>query len=293
MFDDSTDNETVIQNIKYYVLGVLVATLIIFCHSLSQFGFQNMVFESFRMGTSFEDYDVENEMVTKMNPNQLAFYSLTAFSLLLFVKGVYRSRLMAFIVMAFLVFVGILSASRTWLIIMAIALVSFFAFSRLKGKLSFIVIIVALFVAALQFGSFSDAVYTRYNDRFEGATVATAGHRVEIIHEYNQWLASHPQRMVYGTGALYYGNICMIRYSTHNSIQQIIVCYGVLGLFLFLSFCIVFHVRYSKRHKSRIIYYLPFALCFLFSQSGQLLNPVSMMLPFVAATLPLKLTREA
>ena len=292
LFDDNLDDVDVKNGIKYYVLGTAVASLIILSHAIVNYGFQDIFFETYRMGADFDDYDAENDMVTTMNPNQLAFYSVTAFSLLLYIKDIFRNRLSKIILIIVLVFAGIMSGSRTWIIIMAIVLVMYFLFSGMKGKFSFVLVTAILFVLALHFNTYTEAIYSRFEGRFEESNLSTAGHRTEIIREYNQWLVNNPERMVYGAGTLYYTKICKIYYSTHNSIQQIIVCYGMLGLLIFTVCIFVYHKRYTRRNQARFWYCIPFIICFIFSQAGQFLSPACMMLPFVATSLPLKLKKE-
>lgn len=289
LFDDNLNDENVKNGMKFYILGTVVASLIIFVHSISVFGFQSMVFESFRMGASFDDYDAENMMVTNMNPNQLAFYVITAFSLLLYIKNLFHNQLIKALLMIELVFTGLMSGSRTWIIVMAIILIAYFTFSKMKGRFSFILVTVVLFIIAIKYNDYTNALYSRYENRFEESNASTAGHRTETLADYHKWLINHPNRLVYGAGALYYNRICNIRYSVHNSIQQIFVCYGILGFLIFTLCTVIYHNRYSKRNQARFWYYIPFIICFIFSQSGQFLNPVSMMLPFVATALPFKL----
>lgn len=290
LFDDNLDDVDVKNGMKYYILGTAIASLIIFLHAIINYGFQDILYETYRMGNNFDDYDSEKEMVTAMNPNQLAFYTITAFSILLYIKGIFRNSLSKVVLMIVLVFAGIMSASRTWIIIMAIVLVMYFLFSGMKGKFSFVLVTAIVFILAMRFNTYTEAIYSRFENRFEEASLSTAGHRTEIIRDYNQWLANNPQRMVYGAGSLYYTEICKINYSTHNSIQQIIVCYGILGLLIFTVCIFVYHKRYTRRNQARFWYCIPFIVCFIFSQTGQFLSPACMMLPFIAATLPLKLT---
>ena len=289
LFDDNLDNEDVKNGIKYYVLGTAIASLIIFLHAIINYGFQDIFFGIYRMGATFDDYDAGNEMVTKMNPNQLAFYAITAFSLLLYIKDVFSNKISKAVLIMVLLLAGIMSGSRTWIIMMAIVLVLYFLFSGIKGKFSFVLLTAIVFVVAMQYYKYTEAIYSRFEERFEESNFNTAGHRTEIIKEYNQWLVNNPSRMIYGAGALYYTKICNIYHSTHNSIQQIIVCYGILGLLIFIVCMIIYHKRYTEPNKVRFWYYFPFIICFLFSQSGQFLSPACMMLPFVATALPLKL----
>lgn len=289
LFDDKDDHNTAKKNIRWYILGVVVSSFNILYHSIISFGFSDVALGNFRMGSSFEDYDAETQMITAMNPNQLALYAMTAFALLLFVNNIFKNRFTKLLILSFLIIVGILTGSRTWLIISAIILMLYFVLGDKKRKISFVFFVGLLLLFALKYGDFSDVVYGRYENRFQESSVGTAGYRMEIMKGYNNWLKENPERIIYGAGALYYNQVANIPYSTHNSTQQIIVCYGLIGILIFLFCIIVFHRRYPGRFKVKFWYFIPVIACFLFSQSGQFLSPACMMFPFTAAAMSLKL----
>ena len=127
-------------------------------------------------------------------------------------------------------------------------------------------------------------------NRFEEENIATAGSRTELIALYNQYLLDHPDRLVYGTGSLYYRRVSEQNLSTHNGTQQLIVCYGFIGLLIFVWCGIVFYKRYYKKNKKaiKLVTCTPFFVCLMFLQTIQFVSPPSLMLPLVAALLPLK-----
>jgi len=289
LFDDNVNDFDVKNEMKYYILGVTVTSIVIFIHSYKFFGFQDIISQNIRVGADFEDYDTENEMVTILNPNQLALYGLTALSLLIYVKDIFCNKMLKTILIITLVVSGILTGSRTWIILMAVVLALYFIFSKVRGKLSFAIIMITLLFVTFRFSDFGEIIYSRYESRFEDSGMSTAGDRTVLFKEYNKWLINNPHRIFYGAGAEYYNEVCKIHNSTHNSIQQIVVCYGIIGLLLFIVCMFVYHKMFPKRNHTLFLYYIPFFICFLFSQAGQFLSPAYMMFPFVAAALPLKL----
>lgn len=290
LYDDNINDYDLKNEMRFYILGVAVASVIIMIHSYKFYGFQDILLQNVRVGADLDDYEADDEMVTLLNPNQLAFYSITAFSLLLFVKDVFCNKLLKFVLIIIIIISGILTGSRTWIILMAVVLMLYFGLSEIKGKLSFALVLIALLFVTSRYGDFGEMIYSRYEHRFEEENFSTGGHRTVIFKDYNQWLRNNPGRIIYGAGALYYNNIAHLQFSTHNSSQQIIVCYGIIGLLIFASCFIVYHKRYAIRYKHKLGYYVPFIICFIFSQTGQFLSPACMMFPFVATALPLKLT---
>lgn len=289
LFDTGDEHDDVKDCIRYYIFGVVTATSIVFLHSLSVLGLQGMLYENFRMGATFEDKQRLGEMITSMNPNQMAFYSLAAFSLILFIKDLYKSQIIKSAQIAILLIVGLFTMSRTWILLLILTLVSYFLISEMKGKFKLLMTVVVFVLVGLRFTDFSEVIIENFQSRFEESSLMSAGRRVEILKEYNEWMLNHPNRNFVGTGALYYSKVCGLKYSVHNSIQQIFVSYGMFGILFFALFIAFYCYRCHWRNKAVFRYYMPLMICFLFSLSGQLLNPVSMLLPFAAVALPLKL----
>lgn len=289
LFDDTTNSNILKKYLRLYINGIVVAFLIIFIHSVSGFGFNEIMMGNLRLGKSFNEEILETEMITSFNSNQLAYFSLAAFGLVLFIKNVYRNNLIKSIVMVVLTLAGIMSTSRTWILVFALTLAVYFIFNNFKGRFYFIIVAVIILIFSERYTTYSEAFSERFANRFEDANMATAGHRTEIIVWYNKWLSDHPERIVYGAGALYYNKVCQLRYSTHNGTQQILVCYGIIGLMLFTICIFTFYYRYAQKKHLKFWNYIPFLVCLVFIQAGQFISPAINMMPLLAATLPLKL----
>lgn len=292
LFDDTTDKGVLKNNIKFFISGVVVAALIVIAHSIRGFGFNEVFFESMRIGSDFNQDEINTGMQTTFNSNQLAYFSITAFTLALFVKNIFKSNLVKVLIMLVLVVAGVLTASRTWIIVMALVLALFFLFNNVKGRLVFVLVAAVLLFLASRYVTYSEAIEQRFASRFEESNFETAGHRTEIFADYNKWLINHPARIVYGTGAVNYTKVCQIRYSIHNGTQQILVCYGIIGLLLFAMCILVFYRRYPMKGNIKFSNYIPFLISLIFVQSGQFIYPAIMLLPCLAATLPLKMYIE-
>lgn len=292
LFDNQDGDENVRDDIKYYIIGTAVALFVVVLHSIMMFGIEKTLLGYQRLGGGFEEDEIEGKMATIFNSNYMAYYSVVAFTLALFVKGVFKKAWFKVVMMLVVVFAGIMTSSRSWLLVTGIILLIYLLLSRVKNKLLFIITALIVIVAAQQIPTISSAFYDRFEQRIEGQDIREAGMRRKLFMQYHEFLAQHPERLLLGTGALYYRKICAISYSTHNGSQQLVVCYGLLGVLILIWIGIVFHRAFVKNIKHKLWDYVPFFACVLFVQTIQLINPVSLLLPFVAGLLPLKLKQE-
>lgn len=288
LFDDDVSDKEINNDISYYIYGVAASLFIILFHSFIYFGITDTLLGTYRLGSGFEDEDFNGSLATAFNPNYMAYYSITAFSLALCFKNTIKKRWFKVILMSVLLLAGIMSSSRAWTLLIVFTLLVYFLSSRMAGKIKMIIVVIGLAVIALQFTSLSQAFFERLESRFQEEDLNTAGGRTEIFTEYNDFLNTHPIRIICGTGAVYYKNVCQIAVSTHNGTQQLIVCYGLLGLAFFLFCFFLFYHRYKKGKEIRIRDCVPFFVCFLFLQSIQFINPASLMLPLMVTMSPLK-----
>lgn len=292
LFDEKNDNEEIRKNIQFYILGVSVAVLIIMIHSASSLGFEDIAFGTYRIGGDTGELSAEGfdgDQYTAMNPNTLAYYSITAIALTLYVKNAFRSIILKTTVLIILGIAGVMSTSRTWLVVIALTLATYFLFSKMKGKVGFVVFSVILLIAAAQVANYVDAFTSRFETRFEQGTLGEAGGRVDIIKLYNNFLFSNPEYLVFGTGAVYYTDVCGVGLSSHSGAHQVLICYGFFGVLIYIVAGVIYYRRFCRKKHSKLWFYMPFIVCFVFDQTVQFLTPAPMMLPFVACLLPLKL----
>lgn len=291
LYDSKLENKEICGSIKYYILGITAILIIITIVSISKFGIQGVFFDSIRIGG--EDPEVQNEMTagaTRMNANTLAYFAISGLSLLIFVPGLFKRNIYKYLIGIFLILMGVLSTSRTWLLLFFLILVAYWFFNKSRAKASVAILMAAfMFFILLYTTDFMSAFVERFSERFDEENIETAGGRTELFEFYNNYFWSHPERIVQGTGVIYYKTVCNTSTSMHCGIQQIYVCYGILGVLIFLTCAFCFYRRYIKTMKCHMFYVIPFGVCFIFDQSIQFLNPTILMFPILASTLPLKL----
>lgn len=236
-----------------------------------------------------EGQDVSTHFV--LNANELAYYSVFLVSLLaLGYKKLQINRNIFIVAIIVSIGSGLLSQSRTWIIISAFVFITCILVSKLKRKISLAVI--SLIFCATAIYLFDEYIVNAFNnitDRFTKDNIETAGNRTVLFEEYNDFLLDNPEYLFYGTGALYYKEFAKVSNSTHNATQQIILCYGLLGFIIYIYVSVYFLRNYRAR-KLKIIDYIPLFATIAFVQSIQFLNPYHLMLPVALSTFSLRIS---
>lgn len=295
LFDDSHNNDLLSESIKWYVIGTFIVITVIIVHYITLFGFSDMLVGGMRIGGDDDVFRMGQSDTTRyasMNANSLAYYSIVAFSLVLVVKDVFKVPAIRWFFIGFLFFAGLLTTSRTWLLIIAIVLILFAIFSKGKSKVGFILFVGLVLFATLKFSDYYQVFSSRFEERMTSDNIETAGLRVDLFKAYNDFMVNNKEYLAIGTGAVYYKSVCCLPNSVHSGMQQIFVSYGIVGVILFFVIVLYFYKRYVRREKISFIYYVPLIACFLFDQTIQFLNPVQLMFPFLASVLPLKMYKN-
>lgn len=229
-------------------------------------------------------------MMLKVNSNTLAYYSVVgmACGLVLFrirSKKIPRVLTVAITIIHFIA--GGLSTSRSWMIVTVIMvlLMLFYSTKSLKA-----VFMTSLFLIVAVWGviwyleqnpSILDGFITRMTDN----TMQTGGGRSDVFNEYWNAFSESFRYWIMGAGVTQYREVLGETGSIHNAFQQIIVCYGIPGAFVFFIGMIrpIF-----KMTKKELLYWIPFIVTFIFIQTIQFINPYALMFPYVISVFVLK-----
>lgn len=227
------------------------------------------------------DEELEGKIMLSMNPNQMSYIANTSIAILF---SLYISRFFSkkwFVVVSIIIFfiAIVLSLSRTGSIIFVLTLLFFVLFKtgkRMKNT-SLIIIIVLVGVFLL---SNNILLWESLMGRFADDTVSTAGNRTDIFSFYNLFLMNNPIYLIFGTGAVYYKEVTQIFSSTHNSIQQILISYGIIGIIVFLVAAIHLYKKFKGR---KFFIWIPVIVVLINMQMIQFLMPFVYLYPIVAA----------
>ena len=260
-----------------YILGLAI-TLLIISFSILQNPLIFQEGEELARG-SMGVIDDDTSTHFALNANTLAYFSI-ALLVILFLgyNNLKINKYLFYILLLISVISGVLSQSRTWLILVCVIFVMLIFCLNIRGKFKLLFLSMVFSLTAIIF--YKDFIYIIYDSffsRFNELNIETAGGRTEIFRNYNVFMWSNPQYVLTGTGCLQYKQVAGIENSCHNAIQQIFVSYGLVGLLIF----VISYVRSMKIGNTRtsFISYIIALTPILFIQSIQFLHPHYLMLP--------------
>lgn len=174
---------------------------------------------------------------------------------------------------------GALTSSRTFVACLLMMVFLFFCGLRggIKKKIRFLVTV--LLIAALVLillNSFFPDLLQYYIKRFLVKDITTG--RDDLMIQYHTFIIENNYVMLFGVGIQNYGekliNIHRVASNVpHNSIQEVIVAWGIPGLILLAILCMapIIHA-YKYNRKLRVLNYIPLLIILFKSMAGQLLT---------------------
>lgn len=181
-------------------------------------------------------------------------------------------------VMLTLLIFGTFTASRTFLV--CLALMIFLVLMGQKGvvkKLRYLgIAILALGFLVLLFSIFFTEQLEYFVSRFFEADITTG--RDDLMVVYHRFITENMNVLFFGVGLQDYGDKLVNHYRVannvpHNSIQEIAVIWGIPGLLLMavLIFWLCYQA-YRKMGRRKLINYIPVIIILFKSMAGQLLT---------------------
>lgn len=275
--------------VRMFTYGTIAVLVIVFIGIITNNSFTDLIAGTLREGSRMGiEESVEKEISghLALNANSIAYYSITAFSLLLLGNKRLVIPFSLYVVLICLsILTGVFTFSRTWIFLFAFVLLIYLLVTKRK-LLSFSLIGIVVLGALFLYAPIIDMISEAFLGRFEN--VETAGGRTEIFAAYNEFWLSKFSYILTGAGAMCYRQIIDIDKSMHNGIQQIYVSYGLVGILLFYAVIRQYSLKYIPQ-KQPIMYYLPFIACFIFDQSIQFWDPYYLIFPFLATAYVLRI----
>lgn len=269
--------------VRFFCYGVVISLIIVYVPIITQHGLLPLIAGEARAGAAMgfaNKEDAAGHLV--MNANTIAYFSITLLSLLLL--GRKRINITSNSFYYFSIFIaaaaGILSFSRTWLMLTALVIVLYVLNSKHRVIATILVVMSTSLILTTQ-NMIVESISGVFQTRMEDETMETGGGRFDIFADYNDAWLEDVSFVIKGTGATHYGDVISHNYSMHNGLQQIWVCHGIIGFFVFATAFVHYLKTCRSRKKLPFIYYLPFIACFVFDQSIQFLVPYTLMLPLL------------
>ena len=181
-------------------------------------------------------------------------------------------------VMLTLLIFGTLTASRTFLV--CLALMIFLVLMGQKGvvkKLRYLgIAILALGFLVLFFSIFFPEQLEYFVSRFSEVDITTG--RDDLMVVYHRFITENMNVLFFGVGLQDYSGKLITQYRIasvvpHNSLQEIVVAWGIPGLLLMavLIFWLCYQA-YRKMGRRKLINYIPLIIILFKSVAGQLLT---------------------
>lgn len=264
----------------YYTLGILLVSLVIIISTISKSPtwLQDIASGYLRFGMI--EHETEEALNLTLNANSLAMYSITGMSCcVVLLKGSFGKKIFTVLEIIFLALAGMLTLSRTWIIIAIILFLLYFIASTtsIKQTLKTLLGIGVLLGISFYILSNIPEVYEGMIARLTRADVAGGNGRVDITNEYLSLFGNNIRTMLFGTGVTQYRSIIGATESLHNSLVQILICYGIFGSFVFLYGWLSKPIKALRR--VRLLYWIPFICALLFSLTLQIVNPHFLIYP--------------
>ncbi len=228
--------------------------------------------------------ETEEALNMTLNANALAYYSITGICciLMLFKVSSYN-RIILIAQMIFLILTGFITLSRTWAFVAALLLVLYILAASTSVKSackSFLSLAILAVVVVLILKKYPQ-LYQGMVERFEDKSFETGSGRFEITRNYLKLFDNNLRTMLFGTGVTVYRSFLGLTNSMHNSLVQILICYGIVGGLIFMVGWLADVVK--KIGKVRLFYWIPFICVFVFSLSLQIVNPYNLIFSHLAA----------
>ena len=281
----------------YFVIGTAFSQGIVILGAMHELGSDVLFSGSVRLG--FDAGGLAESALEgirlRFNPNEIGYYSVVALSgaLLLYYR-IRRGKAVLVFCMVICIVAGVLSQSRTWLLLSVPVCVAqlILGFRTVVGaRKSMVIIVVCLGVVGV-FIIHNPQVAQSIVARFQDSSLATGGGRTGIFTDYTEYIFSDFARFVFGTGVVDYKGVTGISMSMHNGLQQIVVCLGLVGAIAFIGLVAALVRRSISGRAVGLSELLPLAASIAFTQSIQLLNPWVLMLPVACGIAAIGLSRE-
>lgn len=251
-------------------------------------GRDSSIFELMKKGFRFGVSEITEETFTfNYNANALGFMCNLAIAGLLINIYKKQANLIDYFMIAFLIFIGLLTVSRTFLLCLVITMFLYLILQKInitKKVLILLVLVVVILLALLIIIKFFPDIIDNYTDRF-GEEDVTGG-RSFLLGFYNDLILSSASNIFFGIGIQDIAEKALEMtgvdtFVPHNGYQQLVVAWGVPGLILMVLFVYSIIKRAKEKRKIPLIYYLPLFLLLINILAGQFVTVASKMLSLV------------
>ena len=230
----------------------------------------------------------------QINSNSLGIITVLASTSLMQLRSIRKIEKFDVIIMCITLVLAALGASRTYLlclVLMSVLLIfsekgGFYKKIRLLWVLCFTITLVTILFVVL----FPDT-FAYYVGRFSDSDITSE--RKTLMALYHKFIVDNPRVLFFGIGLQNYGERLVYSYKVafnapHNSIQEIIIAWGIPGLILFaIQFFNMYLASSRKNRNQSLINWIPLIIILFKGLAGQTLTSPYTMLALSLAYLSL------
>ena len=256
----------------------VTAAAIVFLVSLNEMNYDILEFLESGIRFGEADEDILN-FGFNYNQNGLGLICNVSISGLLIIISNKKAVLLDYMVIAFLIFIGLLTVSRSFIICLAVAVLLFIFFqsgSIKKKALTILIIVILILLIILVINGVMPQIFKNFETRFNAEDMT--GGRNDLFAFYNKHIFSDWKHLLFGVGIQNYSEKVNGIHNTqmnacHNGYQEVMVVWGIVGMVLvaYMIYCII---RKSgiDNDKRKYINFLTLLILLLQIMSGQFIN---------------------
>ena len=283
--------------VRVFALSTLGIILILFVRVLffANFNIALALLNLKRLGSDVHS-GIQNIEVSggQIHPNSVGIITVLASTGIMQLRRLGCSKTSDMILMGCMILFSALSASRTYLVCLALMflLLIFSEKGGMTKKLKLIALIcVAITVLATAMAIFFPSSFEYYVSRFLVDDITTG--RDDLMTDYHRFIVSSPKYLFFGIGLQDYGDKLIQVYRVaqnvpHNFIQEIVVAWGIPGVIFFGMLFINMHRASLRYHRNQsLINWIPMIIILVKSLAGQMLTSGYTLLALAFAYLSL------
>lgn len=259
-----------------YVAGAMLGSLVVVILTGQDLGWEELFSGEAlrRLGRTYAED--AGSMQTTYNANQLAgMMSISFTAILVSMDQKKVNPIFGVIVMVWSVLVVLMTRSRTAVLVLALVLLVYYwiMIVRRKKILQGILLLLAMVgIGAWLLNTFPgivEAVMERFTDQED----ITNG-RTDLFAEYIQAWMDNTWCFFFGYGIGSYVNMVDIQGVPHNMLTDILICWGIVGMFLIAVTLVMLYRRGIRNvpKKLRLLAALPAAVALITAMGGQYLT---------------------
>ncbi|MDU1413994.1 MAG: hypothetical protein E6929_14360 [Clostridium sp.] len=270
------DNNNYSVYLRSFIYGTLISGIFIILMTSSQGEILDLFLKGYRFGqTNFLNEVKSTYLLLEYNPNSYGNFCVFALYFLITLRVNNFNKKIDYIVFLLILLFGCLTLSITFYVSFVIAsILLLIEFKSKIKKVSWknvlgIITLVFLVFLVIYFIFFKNKVL---QERFlYRMLLPDMSHgRNDIFTNINKIIFSDPKTAFLGVGANNYVKVLGLKLSCHNATQEIVVCWGIIGLIIFSLWIYTIIKQGIKNNGFKgIVNVFPFLLLFLCVQASQ------------------------